>query len=152
MEEWVFTKKWREACKLPVKVAIFPKSSKRDNPFALRFRRSPCRGEPYGIDFCEKCALPKKSAPQNSTPKSQFWPRNGSRRELSGRDFGDPELCYPGSLSDPCWPPPGRTSRFVPGFRVFSRVWGRVGPSPNVKNTPGASKSGVTLLLEPHCT
>ena len=54
-EEWIFTKKWREACKLPVKVVIFPKSSKRDNPFAVLFRRSPCRGEPYGIDFCEKC-------------------------------------------------------------------------------------------------
>ena len=58
-EEWIFTKKWREACKLPVKVVIFPKSSKRDNPFAVLFRRSPCRGEPYGIDFCEKCLAPK---------------------------------------------------------------------------------------------
>ena len=87
-EEWIFTKKWREACKLQVKVTIFPKSSKRDNPTAVLFRRSLCRGEPYGIDFCEKCA-PQKFLPlRKSTQNHNFGHETGldasSRAETLG--------------------------------------------------------------------
>ena len=124
MEEWVFTKKWREACKLPVKVAIFPKSSKRDNPTAVLFRQSLCRGEPYGVDICEKCALPKKSAPRNSHQNHNFGHGTGPDASSRAETLGIRSCATQGPFPTPVGLPRvenpdfSRVSGFFPGSGV----------------------------------
>ena len=112
IEKLFFTKKWREACKLPVKVTIFPKNPKRDNPTAVLFRRSLCREELHWIDFSKKCApLRFSSSPFRHLSAT----KRVQTRALGPKLWGSGPL-LPRTIFKPLPASPGSKILIFPGF------------------------------------